>query len=158
MAQSKSKVGSLVGGRLNDLYSTEFLPNYMRNMLLLYGISEVEHLTDFDGEAINTLLDDIRTGRLTGTFVDISSKQEQMKYFGAPVVNFEGFNFRSRELHMLERLAPAATEFIKAESGRASKQHRKKRLQPNGLNFSSSSESLKSRDSALGKGLPRSYG
>lgn len=146
-------VESLVGGRLNDFYSSMFLPNYMRNMLLLHGISELEHLLDFDEGAVAALAEDIRDGKLTGTFVDMSSRQEQIRYFGAVVVNFSGFNFRSRELKLLNKLGTSAAAFIeeeaKQEEERAIKQHKKKRSRAHQLSYNTSNESLGTRDSSL---------
>lgn len=150
-----TNVPSMVEGRLDAFYSSMFIPNHLRNMLLLYGISMVEHLKSFDKAAVTALAEEIRAGTLTGTFVDMTSKQEQMKYFGANVVNLSGFRFRPHELILLESLSSGAEKSIEAETKgvieRARRNHKKMKF-----SSGSSSDALPNCESTTGGGLSQS--
>lgn len=129
---------------LDAFYSTISLPNHMRNLLHLQGVAVIEDLLMFDGESLNEMVGGIRDGSFTDGYVDMSSKIDQRRYFGALVPEPSKFHFRPFERIKLGRIAGQAKAYLEDEAKKRSassrqKQSRAKRSQMDEL----------SRDSAM---------
>lgn len=105
-----------LNARLNSFYASEIVPEHLRNLLEVYGIFEVEHLLKFDEETVVKIERAIQNGTFARGYIDMSSKQEQMRYFGAWIVDAGSFGFRMAEVDILCSLSKLASEFIKGES------------------------------------------
>lgn len=148
---------SLVGPTLDAFYESASVPVHLRNLLKIYGIHDIGNLEYLDEESITALEDGIKDGTLIGTFVDMSSKQDQKRYFGALIVNFQTWRFSIIERKILQNLRAKSTTYLKAEAVRAAKQgkvrfyNKQYRLkQSASLTINSSSEDMNSRDSTEG--------
>lgn len=109
-----------VGASLDSFYSSVALPNHLRNLLHLQGVTVVEDLLTFDDEAIKEMVDGVRDGSLMEGYVDMSSKIEQKKYFGALVPEPLKFHFRPIERTKLGRIAEQAKLYLEGEAKRRS--------------------------------------
>lgn len=142
------RVTSLVDRRLDAFYVSASVPPHMRNLLLLHGISEIEHLEYLDAESIVSLENSVRDGSLTDTYVDMSSKQDQRRYFGAVIVKRDTFKFRDIEKRIMQGLAAKAKEYLEKGTGRAGEQLRSQKN-----NKRSRHEALENQDSTLENNL-----
>lgn len=123
------------GSALEKFYSSMNLPGHMRNLLSAYGVEQVADLVGFDKEAIKSIENGVRDGSFAKGFICLTSKQEQKRYFGAPVVDLHSFSFRTNHSVTLSKIAENAKIFLETE--KAKKESFKKR--PRAKTFSLSS-------------------
>lgn len=110
-----------LNARLNSFYNSALVPIHMRNLLEVYGIFEVEHLLKFTGESAKRIESAIQGGTFARSYIDMASKQEQIRYFGAHIINAGLFEFRMNEMDTLCGLSGLASDFIRDESATVSK-------------------------------------
>lgn len=151
-----SKVSSLVGDRLDAFYDSACVPIHMRNLLMIYGIHDIGNLEYLDGESITALEEGVKDGSLIGTFVDMASKQDQKRYFGAPIINFNTWHFSIVERKILEGLSAKSAVYLGKEASRVKEQERrqqnnKRHRQLKSSNFYSSIEEI-CNDREFGEG------
>lgn len=134
------------GSNLEIFYSSISLPTHMRHLLTAYGIEEVEDLQDFGQDAITAIEEGVRDGTFAKGFISLTSKQEQKRYFGAPIVDLQGFSFRANHSLTLKKISQKAKLFSEAQglqkASEISKQRERSKQRSKQLKYSSGSVEL----------------
>lgn len=134
----------LASGKLNAFYLSVVFPVHLRNLLHLYGVTEIEDLVLFDDAAIKRIEEGIRNGSLTSAYIDLSKKQEHKRYFGVVVHNPQQFKFRLLDLEKLRKISERADAHLNGK--REGTEPNQTRICFERNNFKESSQS---RDSAI---------
>lgn len=86
----------------------QLVPNYVRLLLELYGITFIEELSKLDYQDIEEIEQGVRSGSFGG-HVDFTSKANRMKYLGFDVSDVSKFSFRPIVKKKLLAISAAAT-------------------------------------------------
>lgn len=142
LANRMAEKANPANARLCAFYDSIHLPTHVRNLLNIYGVEEVEHLLNFDGSTIGRIEEAVRAGTFLKGFIMLSSKQDQKRYFGAPIIDLSEFSFRMGVSDILHALSGEARKLLDKEEEERAAQVSKKRRRVRRLSFSSSSDSF----------------
>lgn len=83
------------------------IPKYIQNHLGIAGMNSIEDLTELTDEFIQEIEEMVRDGKFSNE-IDLTSRQNRIKYLGSDYSNLEAFSFRPFDRIKLRRVSDQA--------------------------------------------------